>query len=486
MRFKLKECKLEEEKQEEINQEIDKESVNSYSNVSSENVLNQEFIDHFSAANNEPTWLKTTRLESLRKATAMEMPAMRYGTSILLNAAELDLLEIQRRIRDTDFCCVSYKEQKNWNRLRKQGIVICAFTEACKRYQEIINNYFFQKYFLKDNNKKEDTKKETDEINDKYNKFFYLHHAYMNKTLFIYVPKNCQAKTHLEINSELIGDLFESIIVYVEENAKIAIIEQITSGISSDIRQMSSKKEILLKKDVNKNSNNYRSSIIEIVAQPDAEVTYFSLQSLAENDYNISYANAIVAEDATMNWFTVTLGSKFTKQVISTILNGKGSRANNLSFFLADKLQQFDLYSPVIHNEEHTHANIIAKGAVKDKSKVVYRGLIHIKENAHDSTGYQKEDNIILNEGAEADAIPILHIDNNDVKCSHGATIGQIDDEKMFYMQSRGIEQEQAKKIIVEGFFEAIIKNFPDAKSYKVIFDTVRIIMEKKLNGDKE
>ena len=296
----------------------------------------------------------------------------------------------------------------------------------------------------------------------------------MKNALFIYAPKNCSPSIPLILNNNVVENSIENIFIYAEENSKLIILEDATSFDSNPT--------------TNKNQL-YRSSIVEIIAQPNSYITYLSIQSLNENYFNINYNNAILAEDATINWFSVVLGSKFTKQEIATALQGKGARSNNYGLFLGTNSQQFDLYNPIIHNAEHTHSLILAKGAVKQKAKAVYRGMIHIKENAAHATGYQKEDNLILDDGAETDAIPLLFIDNNEVKCSHGATIGQIDNEKLFYMASRGIDEDLAKQMIVEGFFDSLLKELPAeiSKLYsEQITEKIKHKIERKLGKQNE
>ncbi len=151
-------------------------------------------------------------------------------------------------------------------------------------------------------------------------------------------------------------------------------------------------------------------------------------------------------------------GSKITSSEVTTYLDGEGSETNNHGIFFGNENQQFDLSVNSIHNAENTVSDIISKGALTDSSKCIYHGLVKISRNASGSNGYQKEDTLLLSPNATADAIPDLEIDNSDVKCSHGATIGKTDAEKMFYLRSRGFNEKEATKVYVKGFFNGLIK----------------------------
>ena len=159
-----------------------------------------------------------------------------------------------------------------------------------------------------------------------------------------------------------------------------------------------------------------------------------------------------------MNWLDCCFGSKVTLSEVTTILDGDGATTNNHGIFFGSKQQQFDLVAKSIHNAPHTVSDIFTKGVLTDSGKCLYRGLVRINPNAPKSNGYQKEDTLLLSEDAAADSIPNLEIENNDVRCTHGASIGRIDREKLFYMKSRGLNDEQATREYVKGFFEPLIQ----------------------------
>ena len=200
----------------------------------------------------------------------------------------------------------------------------------------------------------------------------------------------------------------------------------------------------------------YKSSFVEIFAARDAQVNFASIQNTNSKNY-ISGKYASIKENAKVNWFDATIGAEFAKSSVVSLLDGKMAETKNYGLFLGKKEQQFDLYSASVHNAEETRSDILMKGVLKDKARGLYRGLVKIDANARKADGYQKEEVLLLGEEAEADAIPNLEINNEEVRCTHGASVGNISKEKLFYLMSRGLGIAKAEKMIVEGFFESLL-----------------------------
>ena len=182
------------------------------------------------------------------------------------------------------------------------------------------------------------------------------------------------------------------------------------------------------------------------------------MQLLNQNTFNFTIKKAVVGANSTLNWMDCCFGSKVTLSEATAILNGDGAATNNHGIFFGSKQQQFDLVNKSIHNAPHTVSDIFTKGVLTGSSKCLYRGLVRIESNAFGSNGYQKEDTLLLSSDAAADSIPNLEIENNDVRCTHGASIGRIDREKLFYMMSRGLNEDLATREYVKAFFEPLIQ----------------------------
>ena len=199
-----------------------------------------------------------------------------------------------------------------------------------------------------------------------------------------------------------------------------------------------------------------------------SKVDFVSLQDLDKSAINIQKRKALGEKDSVVNWTDVCLGSHYTRSYIVTELKGKGSNTTNTVLYLSSENQNFDIYTASIHSKENTSSDIITKGVLNDESKVLSRGLVRIEQNAYGSDGYETQEALLLSEKAEANAIPNLEINNHDVKCSHGSSVSQLDDEKIFYLRSRGLNKKQAQKQIIEGYFMPVLSLFEEELKNKI------------------
>ncbi len=220
-------------------------------------------------------------------------------------------------------------------------------------------------------------------------------------------------------------------------------------------------------------NEDYKSNFVEIFAARDARVNFASLQNTNARNY-VSGKYASIKEDAKVCWFDASLGANFAKSSVVSYLRGRRAETKNYGLFLGKGEQQFDIYSASIHQGEETKSDILMKGVLKDKAKGLYRGLVKIDEKARGSDGYQKEEVLLLGEEAEANAIPNLEIKNEEVRCTHGASVGSISGEKLFYLMSRGLSREDATKIIVEGFFESLLMKARVIGMKEIIMENLR------------
>ncbi len=360
----------------------------------------------------EPEWLKKLRKESFDYFEKLDKPLFKYGLSLYMPIRGAKLEEVNPR----------HALQEKIEVKNSTDAVVMNVQDALKKdeYKELIEQYWMQKaYYLGEN------------------KITAMHGAFWAKGLFIYVPEGveCEETIKIEMNMKEQHSL-SHILVIAEENSKAHITEV-------------SKSEGL--------SYGLKSHGVEAFLKEGSEITYESLQDLNTNVWHFSTKRAVLDNNACINWFTGTMGAKHSKVEVSADLAGSGSQSNNYGVFMGTGKQEFDTYNTVVHSEPHTDSDMDNKGIVKDRAKSVYRGLVKVKEKAHDSNGYQKEDTLILSDYAEADAVPNLEIENNDVRCSHGATIGQVDKEKLFYMQTRGLSRKEAEREIVKGFLGSMI-----------------------------
>jgi Fe-S cluster assembly protein SufD len=302
-------------------------------------------------------------------------------------------------------------------KVENKDVIVLPFEEALKNneYSELIKKYFMTSI--------------------KNNKFTLLHKTSFGRGIFVYIPKNVEVNDSIHINLNVdTNTQLDTIFLVAEENSKANIIQT-----------------------KNNENKSFYSEIVEVFTKNNSKINFSTIQNLNEESINLVTRKSNVDKDSNFDWLDCYLGSSFTLADVTSILNGEGASSNNYSLFFGANQQNFDLCFNTIHNAPNTNSDMISKGVLNDKAKTICRGLIRIESNASGSNGFQKEDILLLSKDAEVDPIPNLEINNHDVKCSHGATVSQINDENLFYLKSRGIEEKESRKLIVNGFFEHFI-----------------------------
>lgn len=404
-------------------------------------LLPKEVVEKISDRLNDPQWLRMKRLDAFNFFSENNLPNLKYGLSIFTDLSEFQKVDIHPNMKLFTYQ-IKEKIKYNGKTDDKNKLIIEPFFDAIKFREELIKKYFLSSV--------------------KMNPFIALNIATFTNGLFIYIPANYEAEQPIILNST-VNTAYQAdyILIVAEKNSKVSIIQNNKSDVTNEL--------------------GFKSNFIEIFLGENANMQFADIQNLQQNMINFSFKNGVIGKDATLNWIDCAIGSKLTVSSVNSVLQGEHSSTNDFGLFFGTAQQQFDIEVNALHNSKNSHSNLITKGVLDGKSKAIYHGLIKIKENAIGSNGYQKDDTLLLSEEAEADAIPNLEIENNEVKCSHGASIGQIDSEKLFYIMSRGIPKEMAIKKSVEGFFEPLYEKIGVGK----IQDELRKEIDRKISKSK-
>jgi Fe-S cluster assembly protein SufD len=275
-------------------------------------------------------------------------------------------------------------------------------------------------------------------------KFAGLSAALATQGVLLYVPRNVQLEQ--PIHSLLWGSgggqsFFSHILVWVEEGASLTYVHEAASP--------------------NEQLDSLHAGMVEIHLGQGANLHFVELQSWGEHVWNFSHERARVARDANLDWIFGAIGSKLTKNFSDLDLVGEGATGRMSGFYFTDGTQHLDHDTQQNHLAAHTTSDLLFKGALKDQSRSVWQGMIYVAPGAMKTDGYQANRNLVLSSKARADSIPGLEILADDVRCTHGATVGKIDPEQVFYLKSRGIPSSEAERLIVEGFFDPIMQRIP-------------------------
>lgn len=233
---------------------------------------------------------------------------------------------------------------------------------------------------------------------------------------------------------------YSRLVIDADENSEVTVVERFIS---------------------NANVKSLIVPVVDVRATQSARVTYIAINELGSATWQIGYQQAVGQRDSTMKLFTVALGGDYARMRGEVRLEGQGANSQQVALYFADENQMHDFRTLQDHAAPRTHSSLLFKGAVKDTAKSVYTGLIRIRENATKSEAFQTNRNLTLSNGAWAESVPNLEIETNDVKCSHASTVGPIDEDQRFYLESRGIQPEIAERLVVLGFFDEVLNRLP-------------------------
>jgi Fe-S cluster assembly protein SufB len=317
---------------------------------------------------------------------------------------------------------------RNREDLEKQGIIFCDMDTALREYPELLKQYFGTVIPPGDN------------------KFAALNSAVWSGGSFIYVPPgvNCELplQAYFRINSENAGQ-FERTLIIADEGAQVHYIE----GCSAPVYA--------------KDTDSLHSAVVELIAKPHSRITYTTIQNWSNNVYNLVTKRARAEEGAHVEWIDGNIGSKRTIKYPSVYLMGPKASGEVLSVAYAGADQWQDTGAKMYHCAPETTSTIISKSISKDGGRTTYRGLVHVDPGAVKSKSFVRCDALLLDEDSISDTKPYMEVGERDASIGHEATVSKIGSEQLFYLMSRGLSEEQAMGMIVNGFIEPITRTLP-------------------------
>jgi Fe-S cluster assembly protein SufD len=203
------------------------------------------------------------------------------------------------------------------------------------------------------------------------------------------------------------------------------------------------------------------SSAVEVITRDGAQVQYVAVQRMGRGAFYQSQQRTLAYRDSTLDTLNVNLGASVSRVDLNARLLGPGANSDMLGLYFGDGDQHFDHNTSQDHVAPNTFSDLLYKGALDGASRAVFRGIIRVHKGAQQTDAYQTNRNLVLSEHARADSLPNLEIEADDVKCSHGATVGQLDENALFYLMSRGLSRERAERLVVLGFLGEVLQRLP-------------------------
>jgi Fe-S cluster assembly protein SufD len=377
--------------------------------------LTESQVEEISAALDEPEWLLETRLAALSALDDLEMPEVIRTPG--RDWTNLDALDYESLVDPLD-----WEQEKD--RVDAEGVDVLAWREALEEHGDLIEEQFGSV------------------VDPQRDYLTALSTALFSAGTVVYVPRGVAAED-VKIRTRMSSrSLFNYTLVVAEESSSVTILERQTTADDAKASE----------------TGRYYSGIVEAVAGENAHVQYGALQNLSGETYNFSVKRGHADTYGTVNWIEGNLGSRLTKTSVETRLLGNGSETKIVGAFFGHEDQHFDLASRVWHEAENTTADLVTRGVLQDAARSVYEGVQDVGRDAWNTSSYQRENTLMLSDESEADASPKLIINNHDTEASHSATVGQVDEEDLFYMTSRSIDEETAKNMLVEGFFVPVLE----------------------------
>ncbi|MBS3093912.1 Fe-S cluster assembly protein SufB [Candidatus Pacearchaeota archaeon] len=419
--------------------------------------LNEKLVREISKDKNEPDWMLEKRLLGLKLFMHREMPdwgpdlskldlsniifymkpdAKKNATSwddvpedIRKTYERLGIPEAEQKVLGG--VGAQYESEVVYHNLRKdleeKGVVFLDMDEALKQYPELVKEHFM-----------------TTCVPIGLHKFSALHAAVWSGGTFIYVPKNIKVdfplQAYFRMNAKK-GGQFEHTLIIVDEGGELQYIEGCSAPQYTE--------------------NSLHAGCVEIHVQKNARARYSSIENWSRNTYNLNTKRALVYENGVVEWINGNMGSCVTMLYPASVLVGDRSKADFIGIAFAGKGQNQDTGSKVIHIGKDTSSTIMSKSISKDGGITSYRGLVSVKNGAKNAKANVQCDALMMDNDSSSNTFPYMDVQEPTTDLAHEATVGKISEEQIFYLTSRGLNEEQATQMIVSGFIEPIVKELP-------------------------
>jgi Fe-S cluster assembly protein SufB len=418
--------------------------------------LNATIVEEMSWLKGEPDWMRDYRLRALRHFERRPMaPWFR------VNMPDLDFQDIYYYVRPIEQQVNAWEQlpdsvkqtyeklgipeaerkylagvtaqyesevvyHRNREELERQGVLFCDMDTAVREHPEVVKRWFGTVIPPNDN------------------KFAALNSAVWSGGSFIYVPPGVKVEMPLQayfrINSENMGQ-FERTLIIADEGAQVHYIE----GCSAPVYT----------------SDSLHSAVVELVALPGSRITYTTIQNWSSNVYNLVTKRARAETEAHVEWVDGNIGSRLTMKYPSVYLMGPKASGEVLSVAYAGPGQHQDAGAKMIHAAPETSSTIVSKSISKDGGTTTYRGLVHVDEGATQAKSFVRCDALILDEQSTSRTLPYMEVEERDAQIGHEATVSKVGDDQLFYLMSRGLSEQQAMSMIVNGFIEPVTRTLP-------------------------
>ncbi|NIL96474.1 MAG: Fe-S cluster assembly protein SufD [Planctomycetales bacterium] len=400
----------------------------------------QDAFDAFLAARDEPGWLTDLRTTAWRKFNELPMPSAgdeewmrtdirllrlaQYGLPAAAGAGPVPPgllsrgVDLAGQVTTLNSHTISAQIQADW---AAKGVLFGPLDQLVAQQPDLVRRHLLCRA-----------------VEPHYDKFAALHAACWTGGALLYVPRGVVLDQPVHLLTALADggvDLTHTLVI-LEEGAEATLLAESTS--------------------LQETGQGLHCGAVELLLAPSSNLRYVNLQDWGTGVWHFAHQKALVDRDAAIQWTIGALGARLAKVNQHVALVGPGATAQVNGVMFSEGRQHLCYHTLQHHEAPSCRSDLLYKGALQDDSRIVWRGMIKVDPGAQKTDGYQRNDNLILNPRARADSIPGLEIEADDVRCTHGATSGRVDDEQIFYCQARGLTRKEAIRMIVAGFFQQV------------------------------
>jgi FeS assembly protein SufD len=429
--------------------------------------INIDYINNIIQEKREPTWLSEMRREAFSKYTSLPAEVSplysKYSDVNRLRPESIQLSDQTTRFQPYEELYDRLKEPEQGvsvvrigssinhlaipEKITQMGVIVLDLQEAVIKHEDLIRNQLIK-----------------NRIDYSEDKFLALEASAFQSGLFIYIPKNVMIDDPIRIINSLPDDRSSAIsrfIILADIGSKATIVEEIYAP--------------------EMENNGVQQAYFELIEPhvgSNAHLEMVTLQAMSRNTINFSNRKAFVERDGKMSWYLGMFGAELSRYKVDSVMKGPGASAEDVEIIFGIGNQSFDVTSNLIHYGMNSRGRVLVKSVMKDTSKSLFKGMIRIGKEAKASESYLAGHAILLDKGAKSDAIPGLEIETNEVKATHSASVAQLDESQIFYLMSRGLNREGAKREIVSGFLEPLSRRMgPTIRAW------INYLIENKWSG---
>jgi len=398
---------------------------------------NEAFAAHLASLGALPAWWLDRKKAAYEKFAGLPMPARtdeawRFSS---IGALTLDGFNLPTKAVDTGTLAtpfgtpaLTFVNNQVTTRtslaaaLSAQGVIVCTLAEATTEHAELLRKHFMA---------------QPQKLGSE--KFAALHTAFVGDGAFIYIPRGVELADPIIIAHAAAGKgaaVFPHTLVIAEENARVTVVDHFRSI---------------------DDGAHFACGANDLYAGHGSQLTYVAAQAWSTDTLSLQFNSTVVRRDARVKSLNLHLGARQARHESLSQLQAPGAFSEMLALTVAGKTQEFDQRTLQIHQAANTKSDLLYKNALNDSSKTIFSGLIIVDPDAQKTDAYQSNRNLMLSEEAEANSLPGLEIQANDVRCTHGATTSRVDPEQLYYLQARGIPPKAARQLLIFGFFEEVL-----------------------------